>query len=107
MTYSFFINKARLANFACGNTVYAKSAETETLLDISEQDSETAIKSFKQNEMMVNPDEFQAMVQGRHKQKETINLKFNGAEFKSENSATLLEAEIDNELNFDNHLSNI
>ena len=56
---------------------------------------------------MVNPDEFQAMVQGRHKQKETINLKFNGAEFKSENSATLLEVEIDNELNFDNHLSNI
>ena len=41
-----FINKANLANFTDGNTVYAKSAETETLLDILEKDSETVIKSF-------------------------------------------------------------
>ena len=57
--------------------------------------------------MMVNPDEFQAKVLGRHKQQETINLKINGAKFKSGNSVTLLEVEIDNELDFNNHLSNI
>ena len=32
------------------------------LLDILEKDSETAIKWFKQDEMVVNPDKFQAMV---------------------------------------------
>ena len=50
--------------------------------------------------MVVNPDKIQAMVLGRHKRKETINLKINGAEIKGQNSATLLGAEIDKELNF-------
>ena len=60
----------------------------ETLLDILEKESEVAINWFKQNEMIVNPDKFQAMVLGRHKQKETINLKINGAEIKGQNSVT-------------------
>ena len=32
------------------------------LLDILEKDRKTVIKWFKQNEMVVNPDKFQAMV---------------------------------------------
>ena len=78
----------------------------ETLLDILEKESEVAINWFKQNEMIVNPDKFQAMVLGRHKQKETINLTINGAEIKGQNSITLLGVQIDNKLNFDNHISN-
>ena len=57
--------------------------------------------------MIVNPDKFQAMVLGKHKQKETITLTINGAEIKGQNSVTLLGVEIDKELNFDNHISNI
>ena len=102
-----FINKAKLTNFADDNTIYANSAEMETLLDILEKESEVAINWFKQNEMIVNPDKFQAMVLGRHKQKETINLTINGAEIKGQNSVTLLGVEIDNELNFNNHKTNI
>ena len=59
-----FINKAKLANFADGNTIYANSAEMEMLQDILEKVSETAIKWFKQNQMIVNPDKFQALVLG-------------------------------------------
>ena len=58
----FFINKAKLANFADNNTIYANS---------------------------------------------TDNLNINGAEIKDQNSVTLLGVEIDNELNFNNHISNI
>ena len=47
------------------------------------------------------------MVLGSHKQKETICLTINGAEMKGQNSVTLLGVEIDNDLNFDNHISNI
>ena len=47
------------------------------------------------------------MVLARQKQKKTINLKINGAEIKNQNSVTLLGVEIDNELNFYNHMSNI
>ena len=54
------------------------------ILDILEKESEKAIKWFKQNEM------FESMVWGRHKQKETINLKITGAEIKGQNSVILL-----------------
>ena len=57
----------------------------ETLLDISEKESETARKWFKQNQMIVNPNKFQAMVLDRHKQKEKINLNINEAEIKFSN----------------------
>ena len=57
--------------------------------------------------MIVNPDKFQAMVLGRHKQKETINLTINGAEIKGQHSVTLLVVEIDNELNFNNDYNQI
>ena len=50
-----FINKVKLANFADNNTIYANSAEMETLLDILEKESEVAINWSKQNEMIVNP----------------------------------------------------
>ena len=39
----------------------------ETLLDILEKESEKAIKWFKENGTIVNPDKFQAVVLGRHK----------------------------------------
>ena len=42
------------------------------LLDILENESETAIKWFKQNGMIVNLDQFQAMVLGRYKQTEKL-----------------------------------
>ena len=54
--------------------------------------------------MVVNTDKVQAMVLGRHKRKETINLKINGAETKGQNSATLLGVEIDKELNVNNDI---
>ena len=88
-----FINKAKLANFADNNTIYANSAEMKTLLDILEKDSEAAIKWFKQNEDIVNPGKFQEMVLGRQKKKEKINFTINGAEIKGQNSAALLETE--------------
>ena len=67
-----FINKAKLANFADDNTIYANSAEMETLPDILEKENETAIKWFKQNQMIVNRDKFQAMVLRRHKHKHIL-----------------------------------
>ena len=88
-----FINKAKLANFADNNTIYANSAEMKTLLDILEKESDAAIKWFKQNEVIVKPGKFQEMVLGRQKKKEKINFTINGAEIKGQNSAALLETE--------------
>ena len=44
----FFINKAKLANFADDNTIYVNSAEMETLATrYLRKQSESAIKWFK------------------------------------------------------------
>ena len=72
----------RACNATEDTTIYAKSAKMETLLDILEKESETTIKWFKQNKIIVNPDKFQAMVLGRQMQKEKMNLTVNGAEIK-------------------------
>ena len=97
------MNKAILAKFADNYTIHANSVEMERLLAILENESETVIKWFKQNRMTVNLDKIQAIVLGRHKQKEKINLNINGAEIKGQNS--VIGVEIDNELNFNNHIS--
>ena len=96
------MNKAILAKFADNYTIHANSVEMERLLAILENESETVIKWFKQNRMTVNLDKIQAIVLGRHKQKEKINLNINGAEI-GQNS--VIGVEIDNELNFNNHIS--
>ena len=70
--------------------------------DILEKERKASIKRFNQNEMIANPEKFQAMVLGRPKQKKAMKLKINGAEIKSQ-----YQVEIGNELNFDNHISNI
>ena len=76
----------------------------ETLLDILEKESETVIKWFKQQKIIVNPDKFHTIVLNRRKQKETINLKINGAETKDQNSLILSVVKIDHELDFNNHI---
>ena len=76
----------------------------ETLLDILEKESETVIKWFKQQKIIVNSDKFHTIVLNRRKQKETINLKINGAETKDQNSLILSVVKIDHELNFNNHI---
>ena len=101
-----FIKNAKLANFADDNTIYADSTDLNRLLNILEKESETAINWFKENEMIVNPDKFQTMILGKHNIKE-INLKINETNIKAQNSVTLLGIEIDNKLNFNNHVSTI
>ena len=73
----------------------------EMLLDFLENESETAIKWFKQNGIIVNVDKFQAMVLGRYKQKEKLIwiLMEQKQKFKTEKK---LGVELGNEVNFDN-----
>ena len=77
------MNKIILAKFTDNYTIHANSAEMERLLAILENESETVIKWFKQNGMIVNLDKIEAIVLGRHKQKEKINLNINGTEIKT------------------------
>ena len=60
--YPSILKKAKSANFADDNEIYANSVEMEALRDILERESERAIKWFKQNEMIVDREKFQSMV---------------------------------------------
>ena len=104
----FFVNEAKLLNFADDNTIYAAKRDLNELLRLLEKESEVAIKWFSNNNMAVNPKRFQASIinrQNRSNHKCCLNI--NNAEIKSKESVALLGIEIDNKLNFEKHVSTI
>ena len=61
----FFVNEAKLSNFADDNTIYAAKRDLNELLRLLEKESEVAIKWFSNNNMAVNPKRFQASIINR------------------------------------------
>ena len=59
------------------------------------------------NDMIVNPDKFQAMILRPDKKENKFQLNINDSIISSEDSVTLLGIEIDSKLNFKNHVSKI
>ena len=57
-----FINKAKLAKFANDNTIYAAKRDLNGFLRLPENESEIAIKWVSDNDMIVNPKKFQAII---------------------------------------------
>ena len=104
----FFINKGKLANFADDNTINAAKRDLNELLRLLEKESEVAIKWFSDNNMIVNPKKFQAIIINRqNRSNHNCCLTINNAEIKSNQSVTLLGIEIDNKLNLEKHVSTI
>ena len=84
MLFNIFLNdlflcikKLDLHNFADDNTITATCNTLTGLLKTLEQESESAVSWFKQNEMIVNVDKFQAVIflekEGEAKYKLTID----------------------------------
>ena len=61
----FFVNEAKLSNFADDNTIYAAKRDLNELLRLLEKEREVAIKWFSNNNMAVNPKRFQASIINR------------------------------------------
>ena len=97
----FFIKKATMHNFADGETV-------SKLIDTLESESNIAIDWFTKNEMIINPDKFQAIILDKKKSNLTnIPLTINNQTIKSVPSVELLGIHLDDKLNFNLHISNI
>ena len=104
----FFVNEAKLSNFADDNTIYAAKRDLNELLRLLEKEREVAIKWFSNNNMAVNPKRFQAsIINRRNRSNHKCCLNMNNAEIKSKESVALLGIEIDNKLNFEKHVSTI
>ena len=100
-----WITKTDLLNFADDNTITAAERTIENLLSTLETESQAAIEWFKLNEMIVNPEKFQAIVV--NKMKDSYPLNINDLTINSENSVKLLGIEIDNRLSFEKHVSTL
>ena len=102
-----FIKKSLVYNFANDNTVTAFEKDI-TLLKALQNEVEIAIQWFKDNFMIVNPGKFQAMVINRFgKMENKHEMYIENKKITSEHSVKLLGIEIDNQLNFDNHVSTL
>ena len=104
----FFINEANLPNFADDNTIYAAKKDLNKLLRLFEKESELAIKWLSDNNMIVNPKKFQAIIINKqNKSNHNCYLTINNVQIKSKETVTLLGIEIDNKFNFEKHVSTI
>ena len=101
-----FIKDVELANFADDNTIYATRNNKE-LIKVLEKETKSATDWFKINDMIVNPDKFQAMIISYDKKENKHDLNINIPIISSVDFVILLGTEIDNKLNFEKHASNI
>ena len=107
---TLFFDKSDLYNYADDNTISAFANTINELINILQSESEIAISWFQDNEMIVNPDKFQAIIINPkiNSSNHTLySLKFNDYEIESENSVVLLGVSIDDKLSFESHTQGI
>ena len=104
----FFIEKVSMHNFADDNTLSAWGETVSKLIDTLELESNIAIDWLTKNEMIINPDKFQAIILDKKKSNLTnIPLAADNQTIKSVPSVELLGIHLDDKLNFNLHISNI
>ena len=104
----FFIEIASMHNFADDNTLSALGKTVSKLTDTLESESNNAIDWFTESKMIINPDKFQATVLDKRKSNLTnIPFTIDNQTIKSVPSVELLGIHLDDNLNFNLHISNI
>ena len=71
------LKKSQLYNFADDNTISAKANSTDDLLKILKEESESAVKWFRENNMIVNPEKFQPLVLQKGNKNNNTNITLN------------------------------
>ena len=89
------------------NTITATCNTLTELLKTLEQNSESAVSYFKQNEPIVNLDKFQAIIWNKKESEAKYKLTIDNNDIKSTKSVKLLGITIEDRLRFDQHLSNL
>ena len=110
--YNIFLNdllavlrKPKLDNFSDDNTISVAPKSTNNLLITSKNESELAVKWFRENNVVVK---FQAMdKQKQDKNSQTNPLNIDNKITKTTKLVKLLGITIDGKLRFDEHISNL
>ena len=100
------IKKSDLHNFTDDNTITTTCNTLAELLKTLEQESESAVSWFKQNEMIVNADSFQAITLNKKESEAKYKLTIDN-DIESTKSVKILDITIGDRLRFDQHISNL
>ena len=99
---------SELHNFADDNTITSSSGTLSQLIKDLQSEANKATDWFKMNNMIVNPEKFQAIIIDKKGQNNNpTELNIDGKKINSESSVLLLGLEIDSKLNFDKHISKL
>ena len=103
-----FIKQATMYNYADDNTLAFFSKSLPDLVNVLENEADSALSWLEQNEMIANPNKFHALFVKKGQTNTCgINLDFQGHSIKSEETVKLLGVTLDYKLNFDPHISNL
>ena len=103
MFYS--IKKAELINYADDNTVTTVQPTQKLVVDLLQAESRVAIAWFTLNQMLANPEKFQAIF--INCVENDIEIKIDGIKLSSEDHVKLLGVNLDSKLNFEIHIQQI
>ena len=94
------LKKTDLHNFADDNTITAVCDQLADLIKILEAEGELSVGWFRENEMVVNSEKFQAIILNRKEAQAAHKLIIDNKEIKTTNSIKLLGINIDDQLKF-------
>ena len=100
----FFINENNLTNYADDNTPYSIDSNVDEIINNLVNDTSTLIKWFNDNYFIMNADKCHLLVT---KHEKNISATIDGHEIVASKSVKLLGVQIDNQLSFSEHVSNI
>ena len=101
----FFINEKNLANYADDNTPYAIDSNVESVITSLEDDATTLIRWFQDNYLKMNEDKCHLLITNQEEESKIAHI---GDEIiKNSQSNKLLGITIDNEINFNKHVSTL
>ena len=102
------IHSNNLFNFADDNTISAFSETVEGLINILQTETEKSLDWMENNDMIVNPDKFDAIILTKHRRDNTgIEITVNDTIIKSNEKVDLLGLTLDDKLSFEMHVSAI
>ena len=99
----YFVDKAKIANYADDNTTYPSEKNIESLLKTLEQETTSVLNWFHINEMKSNDDKCHLIVANR----ENDSITLNNEVIDASDTVELLGIKIDKNLNFNEHISDL
>ena len=102
-----WLTKSDLHDFVDDNTIAVTCKNLNDLLRTLEKESESELDWFKNNNMIANPDKFQAIIMNKRRVNQiTHKLRIYNNEISRTKSVKLLGIEFDKQLSFNQHILN-